>query len=1410
MSTGLRKSEVRRGAGGRSLAARFAVLALALSVLSLSGCGPGNQDNSGSGTTSLTVTVALPTPSPSGISPLAPKGTANDVLGVAVELHDGWYGSIPSGTPDRFVYLDWDADYSVWTGTITGIPLGTTTTFVGRAYNKDVKTTPAEAIAANEIFNGYTVAALSGDDQLTLALSPIDDGNGILLPMIEGIYLPAQIGVDKTASIDFAVSGQNGETLTFQLTSGGGTFASGTTTVDPLGAGSIVMDGAGKGTINVSYTAPAGVGTYTHSITLTNSQGNSITQSFDTVVVLTVTNGDVTVLFAPVVTALYLQRIESDLVVMITVVDDKDRSGADPITWEFTQQGGTPGADFCSNIACPEAGYIIPLPWEGERIYPYDETVWGDVTITVPDIDGYQTTVFFTFPENLIPDNPVTLISDVALFANTSYVNYDPALTDPNAEASNLEASLELMGYPVGTFTGITPADFNAATYRRPVLAIPDLEVADLNAAIDASDPAAKTEIRTFVENGGMLLTFLDIGGASNKAVALLNATFGFDMTATTSVTTGTSTLNDAAAQGTFFTNGPGAIPNHDATADIVFATLPAEARAIYLDAYGDSTVTLIPFGSGTIVIMGYDWFGAKPVGSQDGGWLKVLDLAMARATGKNNTRFVAVSKLGLGTVTGTPAGIDCGVDCVFPYPTGTSVTLSAVPDTGYEFSGWSGACSGTSDCLLTMDTDQAVTATFTQLHTLTVLFAGAGGGTVFSNAGFSSCGSSCQGDVLDGTGVTLTATPAAGSEFTGWSGEGCSGAGDCTFTMDAAKTVTATFTPLHTLTVGVTGSGTVSTTDTLIACPGDCSEIYPDNTVVTFQAPEPDTGWAFTGWGGACSGSGGCTVTMDASKSVTATFTILRTLTITSSGSGVGSISSNPAGIDCPGACSYQFPEGTSVLLTAGPDVSSTFTIWTGGGCAAANPCNVTLNGDTTVNAEFTLKQFTLTVLKDGNGGGSVVGSGIVCGATCQVLQVDYDTSISLTANPAGNSNFSKWRGGGCDTANPCEFNITGNTTVTATFTLKPFTLTVAKAGTGTGTVTSTDTLINCGADCSEEYDYNTQVTLQAAAGTGAFTGWSGGGCSGTGDCVVTVTNTTTVTAQFDIVLAAAVNAGGLVTSSPGVGIECGSDCTQIYSGGTSVTLRAHPRAGYKFTGWGGNCSGTALCSLTMNTSKSVTATFAPYSASALFVDTFEDGNYTGWELGTISGWETYTREVVTTTSAADTTRSLSLTGGQTGSHMNGLYKPLANLTPAYISFYVRSSSQSATDGYVTISKGGVGSQMFFLAFASGGKLLMCHTDTICGEYNSYAVNTWYFFEIRNINWTSKTFDLYKDGAAILLGAGFRDPSTASSITRIDLHNYNPSQAWWDEFELRNSTTTGTIIPPILPPPGGGCTLVC
>jgi hypothetical protein len=77
---------------------------------------------------------------------------------------------------------------------------------------------------------------------------------------------------------------------------------------------------------------------------------------------------------------------------------------------------------------------------------------------------------------------------------------------------------------------------------------------------------------------------------------------------------------------------------------------------------------------------------------------------------------WLGVSTIGRGggTITSSPKGIDCGSDCSETFNSGTVVTLTAVPDAGSTFAGWSGSCSGTGPCVMTMNADAAATAEFT------------------------------------------------------------------------------------------------------------------------------------------------------------------------------------------------------------------------------------------------------------------------------------------------------------------------------------------------------------------------------------------------------------------------------------------------------------------------------------------------------------------------------------------------------------------------------------------------------------------------------------------------------------------------------------------------------------------------
>ena len=154
-------------------------------------------------------------------------------------------------------------------------------------------------------------------------------------------------------------------------------------------------------------------------------------------------------------------------------------------------------------------------------------------------------------------------------------------------------------------------------------------------------------------------------------------------------------------------------------------------------------------------------------------------------------TLTVTRSGSGNGTITSNPAGISCGSSCSASFSKGTQVTLTPASAAGSVFTGWSGACTGTGNCNVVLSQSQSVTASFGPGVQLTIL--NSGGGTVTSTPAGANCSKNCIAGFPRGTKVTLTATPATGGFFSGWSGA-CSGKATCVITMNAPTTVTATF----------------------------------------------------------------------------------------------------------------------------------------------------------------------------------------------------------------------------------------------------------------------------------------------------------------------------------------------------------------------------------------------------------------------------------------------------------------------------------------------------------------------------------------------------------------------------------------------------------------------------------------
>ncbi|MFL5912203.1 MAG: InlB B-repeat-containing protein [Gaiellaceae bacterium] len=476
----------------------------------------------------------------------------------------------------------------------------------------------------------------------------------------------------------------------------------------------------------------------------------------------------------------------------------------------------------------------------------------------------------------------------------------------------------------------------------------------------------------------------------------------------------------------------------------------------------------------------------------------------------------------------------------------------------------------------------------------------------------------------VQGSTITVVEQPDPTFFFGGWGGS-CSGTGvSCAVYLSANRNVSASFvsTSSQTLTVTVNGNGTVTGGGINCAAGSTCDAPEPPNSSVTLTAT-PHDGYAFTGWGSACSGlQTTCTVQMDAARTVTATFAPEVPLSVTVSGSG----SVSGGGITCTTGqtCTANEAPSSSVTLTASPSNAGGVVFWSGCTSASGTLCTVSVGtSPLAVTATFSggtpppLATFSLHVTVTGDGyvtssGGS---ANIYCtaadGPGC-TANIPANTSLTLTAIPASGSSgaFTSW-GGSCSafTSTTCTITMTGAANVQATFAGGNTTYLLTAQVVGNGRITGAGLDCNAagGSGCaaSQAASANVIVTATPSFGT-TFTGWSGGVCSGTTPtCTVSMTQARSVVATF---ATASATAARLTTTVAGVGAvkatgstDCvgtaavkSNTCAHDYPIGETVTLTAVPAAGYAFGGWTGACTGTKkTCTVSMTAAKTVGATF-------------------------------------------------------------------------------------------------------------------------------------------------------------------------------------------------------------------------
>jgi sugar lactone lactonase YvrE len=261
--------------------------------------------------------------------------------------------------------------------------------------------------------------------------------------------------------------------------------------------------------------------------------------------------------------------------------------------------------------------------------------------------------------------------------------------------------------------------------------------------------------------------------------------------------------------------------------------------------------------------------------------------------------------------------------------------------------------------------------------------------------------------------------------------------------------------TPEYELTVKKTGdgSGEVKSSPAGIECDPKCSAKFEEDTEVTLTA-KADPENEFIGWTGCeaetvSKAEGTCKVAVSEKKEVEAEFKSEGTekfpLEVVIEGPGSGKVTSSPAGIECPAACSAEFFKGVKVTLTAKEDEGSKFASWTG---CDANPsptkCEVSISGPREVKVKFKVETPLLTVVKEGAGSGTVTGGSVAepstinCGSGCE-HEFTLGAEVTLKAKEEGGSSFREW-GGACSGKEPtCEVTMSKAKKVTATFDALP-----------------------------------------------------------------------------------------------------------------------------------------------------------------------------------------------------------------------------------------------------------------------------------------------------------------------------------------------------------------------------------
>ncbi len=216
----------------------------------------------------------------------------------------------------------------------------------------------------------------------------------------------------------------------------------------------------------------------------------------------------------------------------------------------------------------------------------------------------------------------------IAVFYHSDYIQIAPGSV--YAEGSNLLLSLEALGHEVMTIENIDAESFTNVLSQTDLLVIPELERENLFANLSN---AAKAVLKQYIAGGGgMIICGVVAPNEANSAnaIQLLNGVYDLNLKADAIALSGNSDKNSAATANTYFDTCEAILDNNNS---IAFLTggYPNGTKLLYQDRLNENNTTaaLIPYQNGEIAYLGWGWWNAAPTGTQDNGWLGILDAAV-------------------------------------------------------------------------------------------------------------------------------------------------------------------------------------------------------------------------------------------------------------------------------------------------------------------------------------------------------------------------------------------------------------------------------------------------------------------------------------------------------------------------------------------------------------------------------------------------------------------------------------------------------------------------------------------------------------------------------------------------------------------------------------------------------------